>query len=304
MSFKREPLLEPEVEKQLKEKFLPLWLQGMSAKVGGLPGKKLTGLEIAQKLGFGVKDTPYAKLKTHYVYFYRLKWQKLHLKKPKENPLNFPPRKEPSFGLGEHRYKVAPDDLGLMSVDEFVEALNEKLPYDSKYCRRARSFLITLYWTPLRSSEIYERTIDDFRITKSKIKISLLRKKKHHKPGDKKEPISIFRAFPLAEEIVNYLQGEEWKTEKNTEGRPWHISHDTARNYVREVFGNDYYPHYFRFRFLTHGANDPKTSLAELQAKSKLTLSALEHYIKAPEKLADEFDRRELERLKEEGWIK
>jgi hypothetical protein len=226
------------------------------------------------------------------------------LEKPKENPLSFPPRKKPSFALGEHRYKVHFSDLGLMSVDEFVEALNEKLPFDSTYCRRARSFLITLFWTPLRSSEIYERVRSDFKITKPKIKINLFRKKKRHKPGDKKEPINILRAFPLVEEVVDWLEGKEWKTEKNTDMRPWNISHDTALNYVHLVFGDTYYPHYFRYRYLTHGANDPKTSLAELQAKSCLTLSALEHYIKAPEKLADEFDRRELERLKEEGWIK
>ena len=73
MSFKRQPLLEPEVEEQLKEEFLPLWLSGVLGK------------DISEKLEFGVKDSPYAKVKPHYVYFYRLKWQKLHLKKPKKS---------------------------------------------------------------------------------------------------------------------------------------------------------------------------------------------------------------------------
>lgn len=278
MSFKRQALLTPEVEEQLKQDFLPLWRSGFS------------GSDIAEKLQLGVEGSPYEKVKPNYVYFYRQKFK-------------FPIRRKPSFGLGEQRYKVAPEDLGLVSTEEFIEALNEKLYQNSFFARRARSFLLILFFTPLRSSEIYERTIDDFKITKFKVKISLHRKKKNHKPTDKKEPISILREFPLVEEVVDWLQGEEWQTSNNPDNRPWNICRETARNYVKEVFP-DGYPHWFRFRFLTSGANNPETSMAELKAKSRLTLPALERYIMATEKLADEFDKRELERLKKKGLVK
>lgn len=268
----------------------PLWLSGLSGKA------------IVEKLHFGVKGTAYEKVKRNYVYFYRLKFQKLHQDYPDEFPLSFPPRKKPAFAIGEHRYNVSPDDLKLISAKEFLQLIDEKFPYESAYSRKVKSFLAILFFTPLRSSEIYERSITDFEITETKIIIKLLRKKKGHKPGDKKEPITIPRAFPLMNEVVSWLLNGEWRDEKNLQNRPWNITSATARNYVREIIP-DGYPHYFRFRYLTSGANDPKTSLAELKAKSRLTLPALEHYILAPEKLEADFDRRALERLKAEGVI-
>ena len=274
-AYIRQPLLNTETEKQLKKEMLPLWEQG------------IVGSKIAKQLQFEVKGTKFFKVKKNYVYFYRQKF-------------NFPIRRKPSFAKGEPRYKNDFKELDLMSVEEFVETLNEKLPFDSFYCRRARAYLILHYWTPLRASEIYERKSKDFKITPTKIIIKLLRKKKKHKPTDKKEPISILRGFPLVEETVSWLQNKEWKHDDNT--RPFEFGRTTARNYTLSCF-DGYYPHYFRFRFLTHGANDPMTSIAELKAKSCLTLSALEYYIKSPQVIEDQYDRRQLERLKEKGVI-
>jgi len=255
MSFVRQPLLEKEVEEQLKDELSELWLAG----------KK--GREIAQELNFSeptiqvngkeVKN-PYAKVRPEYVYYYRQKFAK-------ESPELFPIRRKPSFAQGEQRYKVAPEELDIIEPEEFIETLNEKLPYDSFYARRARSFLIVLFYTPLRSSEVYERTISDFKITKSKIIINLLRKKKNHKPTDKKEPAEIDRVLPLVDELVEYLQAKEWKKEIKKKGkvvkdeetgevllnqRPWKISHDTARDYVRQLYP-DGYCHWFRFNWIT-----------------------------------------------------
>ena len=170
----RQPLLNEEVEAQLMAEMKPLWLQGMPAEVGGLPGKKLKCSEIAEKLNFGKEkieiideegkvqkvDNPYAKLKAEYVPYYRLKFAKAE-------PDSFPLRQKPRFAQGEHRYKVSPTDLmnqlRITNPKKFVKLLNEKVPeLDSFYYRRCRSFLLTLYYTPLRSSEIYERTINDF----------------------------------------------------------------------------------------------------------------------------------------------
>jgi hypothetical protein len=292
MSFTRQPLLKPEVEEQLKDELSQLWLMGM------------TGKNIAQDLQFGVKGTDYEKLKPHYVYYYRQKFAE-------KNPDLFPPRNEPPFAKDESRYKHPPEELGIMEPEEFIETLDEKLPpIDSFYAKRARSFLILLFYTPLRSSEIYERTIDDFEITKTKITIHLLRKKKRHKPTDKDEPIDVPRAFPLVDEVVDWLEGEEWKRKKvNRKGevtfnlRPWAISHDTARNYVKEVFENAY-PHWFRFNFLTTEANYPETTIAELKSKSRLTLSALEKYVMAPKVVERKLDRRRIKRFKDKGLIK
>ncbi len=296
MSFKHQAVLNPEVEEQFKNEMYPLWRNGTLGK------------DIADTLQLGVEGTPYEKVKPHYIYYYRLKWQNLHLENPDENPLDFKPREKSKFS--GQRYNVAPEELlneiGLINPNEFVEALNEKLPYESFYCRRARSFLIVLYWTPLRSSEIYERTIDDFKIKRDRVIINLLRKKKRHKPRDKKEPITILREYPLVDELVAYSKSDEWRMDN--EGKltdnlhPWNISHDTARNYVKEIF-EDAYPHFFRFRFLTEGASNPEISIGELTAKSRLTLPALNKYIKAPAILEESFDRKKLKKMKKEGLI-
>ena len=186
----RQPLLDEEVEAQLLVEMKQLWLQGMSPKVGGLPGEKLKCSEIAEKLNFGKEkieitdaegkvqkiDNPYAKLKAEYVPYYRQKFAEV-------DSSSFPLRQKPRFAQGEHRYKVSPTELmnklRIMKPKRFVKLLNEKVPeLDSFYYRRCRSFLLTLYYTPLRSSEIYERVIDDFDINKNEITIHLLRKKK------------------------------------------------------------------------------------------------------------------------------
>ncbi len=312
MSFRRESLLNTEVEKQLKGKMSKLWLS---------KNPKYSGKEIAEKLQFGVsvmvngKETnPYAKVKSEYVFFYRQKFE-------------LPLRKQASFakttkskrlGLRKSRYKVQPEDLGRMSSKKFIETLNLRMPPDSEsfYHKRARSYLILHYWTPLRSSEIYERVIDDFEITKDEIIIHLLRKKKSHEIGDKDEPVEVPLILPLMTEVVEWLEGKRWVTELRKKGkfvkdkngkimfnrRPWAISHDTALQYVKD-FDPNMYPHWFRFRFLTAGASNPEISLAELKTKACLTLPALEHYIMAPKILEQSFNRKMIEKLRREGKI-
>ena len=316
MSFFRQSLLKPEVEEELKVKLGELWL---SKKSNNKP--EFSGQEIAEMLKFGKsiivnkKETnPYAQIKPEYIFFYRRKF-------------NLPLRKKPSFGktpdakeagLRKTRYKVRPEDLGLITTKAFIKLLNTNVPqYDSFYYKRARSYLIVLFWTPLRSSEVYERTIDDFEITDTKVIIHLLRKKKSHEVGDPDEPAEINREFPLVEELVSYLKSEVWKYEKVENGkivkdkkgktvfnqRPWEISHDTALNYAKELSQN-LYSHYFRFRYLTMGASNPEVSIAELKAKSRLTLPALEHYLMAPKALEQSYNRKMLKQLRQEGLIK
>jgi hypothetical protein len=294
--YTRQPLLNAKEEAELKAKMEPLWAEGMK------------GREIAEELGFG-KPGVYEKLKTNYIFYYRLKFNN-----DEKNPGHFPPRNDPPFT--EHRYKKTPRELKLMSPEVFIQTLNAKLSLISKLfsVKRARAYLILHYWSPLRSSEIYERTINDFEITKDEIIIHLLRKKKHsHKEKD--EPIDIPRALPLVNEVVEWLEDGEWKEKKVKvitksgkvkhvlSDRPFHFGKDTANKYVKEVFA-DHYPHYFRFNFITDGADDPDTTIDELKAKTRLTLAALEEYIITEEKTEDKFDKHKIERLRAKGLIK
>jgi hypothetical protein len=282
MSFVRQPLLSAEVEARLKKEMGLMWRQGHKAK------------DIAEALCFGEEGTIFKKLKPYHVYFYRSKFGFLHRQKP--------PR-----GKGESRYKHKPKELGMMLPEVFINTLDEKIPKfpSTFHRRRKRTYLIIHYWTPLRKSEIYERTIEDFEITETKLIIHLLRKKKHHKPTDDDEPVSIPLEFPLMDEVIDWLESEAWKTmipDKEHPGktklnlRPWKIDKDTAWNYVKEVF-EDCYPHLFRFNWITDATDDPKTTIRELVAKTKLTLPALLKYIVTDEKSEESIDRRKLERI-------
>jgi hypothetical protein len=110
--YTRQPLLNSEEEAELKAEMEPLWLRGMPTEVGGLPGEKLTGGQIARMLGFGEPGV-YEKLKYSYIYFYRQKF-------------DLPIRNKPPFAQGERRYKNPPEDLGIMMPDEFVQKLNDE----------------------------------------------------------------------------------------------------------------------------------------------------------------------------------
>jgi len=123
-----------------------------------------------------------------------------------------------------------------MSPTEFIQTLNRKITPNSFHNRRKRAYLILHYWTPLRKSEIYEREIEDFEIDRENrvLIIDLFRKKKKR---EEKEPIEVPLDFPLMDEVVAWLENREW------DGRPFNISHQTAWLWVKDTF-KTYYPHF------------------------------------------------------------
>jgi hypothetical protein len=178
-----------------------------------------------------------------------------------------------------------------LTPDGIAERLNTyPLTIDSPYYHRVRSYSIAHYWLPLRASEIYERTIEEIEVTSKKVIFHLVRKKKKYR-DEEDEPVSIPIHFKLVDELVNYLTNpelrKEWDTKKNKRHRPWKISIWTSRNYIKEVF-EDAYPHFWRFYFITDRANDPLSSIVQLQSKTRLTLVALQKYIKTTEKAEEE----------------
>ena len=201
-AYIRQALLNPETERQLKEEMFVYWNEKNSK---GKP--KNSGKEIAEILQFGIEGTKYEKIKPNYIFFYRQRFNaELNTDETKNDFFGkYPTRKKGAFALGESRYKYKADKLGLMSIDEFFEILNEKLPLpdfiekgrekDFFCLKRSRAYLILSFHYPLRKTEIIERTISDFKITPTKVTIDIFRKKKFYAKSAETEPIDALREF-------------------------------------------------------------------------------------------------------------
>ena len=239
-----------------------------------------TGRQIAEELNFGVPGTAYKKVKPEYFYYYRQKF--------KLPPYHGDTERRPPFAQDHSRYKNKKEEV--MPFDQFSETLDAQCPlkegdYWFNFNQKKRAYLILHYWTPLRASEIYERTLDNFKVKDGKLIISLLRKKKKHKPTDKDEPVRVPLNLPLMNEVIEWLGSEKWKDEDNPD-RPFPLSKITAWRWISSVF-EGYYPHYFRFNWITSriakGAN-----LVQLKAATRLNLSTLNAYVMAPDRQQDE----------------
>ena len=262
----RQPVLTAEQQEKLEARLTPLWKEGLTAP------------EIAEELAFGIAGSEWEKLKAYHVYFYRSKF-------------GLEPRRVRESGIP--RYKEKHEEV--MKPSEFIDTLNSKPDRSLSRHRRRRAYLILHYWTPLRKSEIYERNIEDFTIDKKKrvLKIDLFRKKKR---ATEKEPINVPLDFPLMNEVVEWLESKDWQ------GRPFNISATTALNWVKDTFAT-YYPHFFRFNFITDGFDDADTTITEMRQKTGLSVATLDKYLTRSARAEERMDRRRLDKLKEAGLL-
>lgn len=286
MGFSRQPVLERPIELKLRQELKEKWSVGLTAP------------KIAEALNFGIKGSPYEKLKTYHVWFYRHKFNEKDKKDETWQPGQFPKRRKGAIRKGSSRYKVKHDEP--MPFKVFQDALNQNCPKLGPYSKRKRAYLILHYWTPLRKSEIYERVAEDFEIKKDILKINLYRKKKFYRVGEKTEPFYLSLKMPLVEEVV------EWVEDFEPDERPFRFTHTTAWNYVKEVF-KGYYPHFFRFDYITkavENARDVRSIIVELLNDTGLDLATVTTYIMSNPKYRTSVNERELEILKAEGMLK
>jgi len=283
MFRRRQPVLTKSLEKALKEELEPLWNRGLSGK------------EIADTLGFSVEG-PFKKLKLFHVYYYRSKFK-------------LPPRVVRQSGVS--RYKHKPDSIVPLSPDEVYEILNKVYPTDdpiksmAKKAKMSRAFIWLLYYTPLRKSEIYERSLGDFKIAETKtmgkyILIDLYRKKKivtEKKPAIK-APFYLSLDSPHSQEVLDWLlyrmaqikraEEENTKIKNDKDKHPinrlsFSISSWQAWNTVKKAFPESY-PHYYRFRYITSRASDPMIPIEDLLVETDLNIVTLRRYMMTGER--------------------
>lgn len=312
-NFKRTALLKPETETKLANELLPIWNK-----------KKYTAKQIASMLGFGNEDSTYENLKPYHIYYYRQKFNKgkqkgkrstRHLKEFKGK---FPPHENVGIKKGKDRYKHPPERK--MSLPEFEEKLNTTLPeteytgdWYSTYVCRKRAYLILHYLSPLRRSEIVERKYSDFKLKDGYLVIDLYRKKKYYhtdengKITDKSEPFELMLLNrPIFNELVKWVTTKRYDKKGNLIERPFNFTGQMGLNYVNDVFGEEIYPHFFRYNWITSAVDetkDPETIIRDIMRDTKLSPQIVVKYIMQGKKLKGTVQNRRYKVWKEKGWI-
>jgi hypothetical protein len=279
MGLKRLPILEPEVEEELRIALEPLWTEGLTAQ------------QIAQRLEFGNPESNYKKLIPAHVWYYREKFEK-ELKKRGE--VGFKRRKK-GIKKGKHRYHAKRDTV--MTFQEFEETLNEQLPYSTDpevQCERA--YIILSFWTPLRKSEIIERLRKDFSIDSGTLKIDLYRKKKRYPKNAETEPFFLPLTTPMIGEVTKWI----FKFKKDE--RPFNFDGWHAWKYVHDVFG--LYPHFWRFDWVTkaiQNADNVAAIIPELLRDTGMDVQTIMSYIMKNPKYRTSITDRDLDILRAAG---
>ena len=189
-----------------------------------------------------------------------------------------------------------------MTVEEFKDKLEtSQIKFEQK------AFLVLLWHSGARKSEVYERVKDDIEITEAHVIVDFHQRKKH---GETVPPLKIPRKFYGVEEcLVPYIlkpkrvnpktvytyetcQGKLVVRSSQVEAK-WlfpHIGSTTAWRVCKNVLGEEFYPHYFRLRKLSKiGMNREKGGITHLKAVSGIrSLKALEAYLGYDQETQDE----------------
>lgn len=161
------------------------------------------------------------------------------------------------------------------------------------------SFFWILYYCGVRKSEAFERVASDFKITDTHIIIDFHQRKKHGaKVPALKLPLSWYglnkleytvqeakKRKPNEKAIYRYvdkkrvrdIKQDRWVFPKIQSTKAWMI--------VKQVLGEEYYPHFLRLNRLTEIGRDPTASLTRLKSFSGIkSTTALDVYLGTSEK--------------------
>jgi site-specific recombinase XerC len=156
------------------------------------------------------------------------------------------------------------------------------------------AFFWLLYYCGVRKSEAYERVIDDFKITETRLIVDFHRRKKR---GAEVPPLElplnwygvdkIAKAVQVASNnkprqkaVYVYVDRKRVRVVKEDRWVFPHIQSTRAWEIVQNVLGEDYYPHFLRLNRLTEIATDPTAGLTRLRSFSGIrSTTALDSYL-------------------------
>ena len=317
MGFTRSSLLTKEQKAELKKKMEPLWYSATTSK-HGKDTPTYTAQTIAEQLHFGEEkikdsitnktiDNPYKNLKTHSVYLY-------------SHEFKFAKR---DGGIPKGRSRYLHKQTEIMTPEEFKKRLNTNCPKitdptapNYTYSCRKRAYSLLTYWSPLRKSEIIERLRKDFSIEGEQLIINLWRKKKYHPQllldraqkdsSIEKEPFFLYLGTDeeMKDRMLDELVG--WIKTKEKDEKVFDFSGTMARNYIIDVFGTNFYPHFGRANFISKAveySDNPGQLIPELLDDTYMDVQTIVKYIMKSRKNRSSITRRELNKMKEHGLV-
>jgi len=314
MSVSRQPLLNPEQESRLKDLLLPLWMEHNPDNEAGF---RYNAKQIATELGFG-DPGPYEKFKPYHIYHYRTKF-------------GFPVRKAQTVhtivegGIRRNtRYRVPPKYIKRISPKEYIERIHMSYPTDQ--LERAADIWDTLpentkkllieerrinlmkaaynvvqMYSPLRKSEIYERTLSDLEITEDTIShdkyltINLFRKKKSAK-NPQFLPYDIRLDYQGMEIVTCWIEERRQQTNDDKNALIFPLSSWSAWDAVKRI-SPDMYPHYFRFEYITEELSDPEFAIVDVMSDTGLHIVTINRYLQSGTDVARTRARRKRKKL-------
>ena len=181
----------------------------------------------------------------------------------------------------------------------FQEIQDKVSQAESRLTREALSFFWLLYYTGCRKSELYERTVEDCSVSETHFILDFHQRKK----GSAEVPAL---EIPLWLPGMNLVCGQLKKARERRSSRKliertvkgirsrervrarWlfpHVHRAWALVIVKEILGEQYYPHFLRLNRITEMCSDPELSLTRLKSFTGIkSLDALQSYLGVSQK--------------------
>ena len=224
-----------------------------------------SAMQIATALGFGSEDPshPYAHIDPHRIYHYR---HKFGLPK-RHHHIRY-----------EHRYKYGKQEE-LLDLDQAIKAI-DTITTGSWNGKRKQAGASLSFWGGARNSENRMLIRDDFEYDEDMegnelLRINLFRLKKGTSitRQDATYPIELRADWMFVPYIINWIERFKGKE------RPFNCHSITWWRWHKDVFGDQFYPHWLRLNRITFFCSDPRFSIAEIRTFTGLNLLTIDHYI-------------------------
>lgn len=188
------------------------------------------------------------------------------------------------------KYKHGKQEM-ILSFQEIQDKVFEAA---GRLTREALAFFWLLYYTGVRKSELYERTVEDCSVSETHLIIDFHQRKKG---SAEVPPLEIPLWFPGMNLVCGQLKKarERRKSKKLIERTVkgvrstkrlrarWlfpHVAARWAQVIVKEILGDQYYPHFLRLNRITEICSDPNVSISMIKSYTGIrSLKVIQGYI-------------------------